>query len=279
MLTLGCHLSTHYGYARMAEEAHSINANTLQYFTRNPRGGRQRELDRKDIDAFNAYAAAHGITAPMGYAPYDLEPSQDDMAKQDFAKMVMMEDLARLALMPGSRYLVRPGSAQGTPKDKALANVSTVLGHVAEARTDVPLLIANMPGEGTQVGNTFEELAAIIDGVKASAPIGVCLDTSSAFAMGYDIAGDLDGVLDQFDRAIGLDKLMAVHLNDIKEGEGAHADRHARIGKGKIGFDALAAMTVHPKLAHLPFYLEEPSADLVIYERDITRLRAYADTH
>lgn len=276
MLTLGCHLSTHYGYARMAEEAHSINANTLQYFTRNPRGGAQRALDQKDIDAFNEYARTDGITCPLGYAPYDLEPGQSDQAKQDFARMVMLEDIGRLSLMPGSRYLLRPGSAGSTPKDQAIENVATVLGKVVEQQASVPLLIVNMPGEGTQIGSTFDEIAAIIDGVKDNAALGFCLDASSAFAMGYDIVHDLDGVLEQLDSTIGLDRVMAVHLNDIKEAEGAHADRHARIGEGKIGFDALAAMTVHPKLSAVPFYLEEPSADLVIYERDIARFRAHA---
>lgn len=274
MLTIGCHLSTHYGYARMAEEAASIEANTLQYFTRNPRGGAQRELDQKDVDAFNAYVAEHGIVSPMGYAPYDLEPGQGDEAKQDFARMVMMEDLARLALMPGSRYLVRPGSVGSTPRSEALANVTATLNHVLEARKDVPVLLVNMPGEGTQVGSSFEELAAMLAGVKEQDGVGVCLDASSAYAVGYDIVGDLDGVLAAFDATIGLDRLMAVHLNDIKEPLDAHADRHARIGEGRIGFDALAAMTKHPKLKGLPFYLEEPSADLVIYERDIARFRA-----
>lgn len=274
MLTIGCHLSTHYGYARMAEGAVSIEANTLQYFTRNPRGGAQRELDMKDIDAFNAYATEHGVVAPMGYAPYDLEPGQADKSKQDFTRMVMMEDMARLALMPGSRYLMRPGSAEGTPRDEALANVSETLNHVLQAQKGVPVLLANMPGEGTQIGSTFEELGAMLSGVNDQDNVGVCLDASSAFAVGYDVVNDLDGVLDEFDKAIGLDKLMAVHLNDIKEPEGQHADRHARIGEGKIGFDALYAMTRHPKLKGLPFYLEEPSADLVVYERDIAKFRS-----
>lgn len=276
MLTIGSHLSTHYGYARMAEEAHSINANTLQYFTRNPRGGAQRALDRKDIEAFNAACSELGIKAPMGYAPYDLEPCQSDVSKQDFAKMVMLEDMERLSLMPGSRYLLRAGSAEGTPKAEALANVATVLSHVTESRRDIPILLVNMPGEGTQIGSTFEELAQIINDVKENDNIGVCLDASSAYAMGYDIVGDLDGVLDKFDSIIGLTKLMAVHLNDIKEPIGEHADRHARIGEGEIGFDALAAMTVNPKLKDLPFYLEEPSADLVMYEHDIKRFRDFA---
>lgn len=273
MLTIGCHLSTHYGYERMAEQAVSIDANTLQYFTRNPRGGAQRELDRGDVDAFNAYATSHGVVFPMGYAPYDLEPGQGEKSKQDFTRMVMMEDMARLALMPGSRYLMRPGSAEDTPRDEALANVTATLNHVLEAQKGVPVLLVNMPGEGTQIGSTFEELATMLDGVKEQGSVGVCLDASSAYAVGYDIVGDLDGVLDRFDAAIGLDKLMAVHLNDIKEPLDAHADRHARIGEGKIGFDALAAMTRHPKLKDLPFYLEEPSADLVVYERDIARFR------
>lgn len=272
-LIIGCHLSTHRGYEYMAKEAESINANTLQYFTRNPRGGAQKALDEKDVEAFNAYSAQHGIVDPMGYAPYDLEPAQSDVSKQDFASTVMLEDIARLELMPGSRYLVRPGSAGDTPKTEALANVAKVLNKVLESKNEVPLLIVNMPGEGTQVGCTFEEIAAIIDGVKA-ANVGFCLDAASAFAMGYDIVNDLDGVLAKIDSTIGLDKLMAVHLNDIQEDLGSHADRHARIGEGKIGLDALKAMTVHPKLSGLPFYLEEPEADLVVYERDVEKFRS-----
>ena len=274
MLTLGCHLSTHYGYARMAEEATSINANTFQYFTRNPRGGAQRALDQKDIDAFNAYAAEHSIVDVMGYAPYDLEPAQSAQDKQDFARMVMLEDLQRLALMPGSRYLVRPGSAGDTPQDEALANVASVLDHALEGAHGTPILLVNMPGEGTQVGNTFEELATIVNAVKNPTGLGICLDTAAAYAMGYDIVKDLDGVLEEFDRTLGLDKLMAIHLNDSKDPLGHHVDRHARIGEGTIGFDALKAMTVHPKLKDIPFYLEEPEATLVIYERDIEKLRA-----
>ena len=272
MLTIGCHLSTDRGYEHMAEQANSINANTLQYFTRNPRGGAQRALNQKDVEAFNEYAKAHDIVYPMGYAPYDLEPAQSDMSKQDFAITVMLEDISRLELMPGSRYLLRPGSAADTPKEDAIANVSKVLSKVLESNDKIPVLIVNMPGEGTQVGSTFEEIAEILDGVKSD-KAGFCLDASSAYAAGYDIVNDLDGVLEKIDSTIGLDKLLAVHLNDIKEDLGSKADRHARIGEGKIGFDALKAMTVHPKLANLPFYLEEPEADLVIYEHDVEKFR------
>lgn len=273
MLTIGCHLSTKEGYEVMAIEAASIGANTVQYFTRNPRGGTQRALDQQDIDSFNAYAKEHGIVCPMGYAPYDLEPAQADLSKQDFARMVMLEDMKRLALMPGSRYLVRPGSAGSTPKDQALQNVSTVISKVLEGASDIPLLVVNMPGEGTQVGNTFEDIAVIMQGANSN-QVGFCLDTSSAFAMGYDIVNDLDGVLDKIDATIGLDKLLAIHLNDIKEDLGSHAARHARIGEGKIGFEALKALTVHPKLKGLPFYLEEPDVHLDVYRSDIERFRS-----
>ncbi|MCI2241064.1 deoxyribonuclease IV [Adlercreutzia faecimuris] len=279
MLTIGSHLSTHYGYLRMAEETVSIKGSTFQYFTRNPRGGAQRALDQKDVDAFNAYAAAHGVRDVMGYAPYDVDPGEGDVAKQDFARMVMLEDLERLALMPGSRYLVRPGSIGDTPRDQGIANASAAFRHVLETRRDVPLLLANMPGEGTQIGSTFEELAAILDGIGKDAPVGVLLDASSAYAAGYDLKNDLDGVLGKFDQAIGLDRLKAVHLNDIKEALGSDADRHAPIGEGQIGFEALAALTVHPALADVPFYLEEPKADLVMYEKDIARFQAYYAAH
>ncbi|MCI8468374.1 MAG: deoxyribonuclease IV [Eggerthellaceae bacterium] len=279
MLTIGSHLSTHYGYLRMAEETVSINGTTFQYFTRNPRGGAQRALDQKDIDAFNAYVADHPVTDFLGYAPYDVDPGEADQAKQDFARMVMLEDLARLELMPGSRYLVRPGSVGDLPAGQGEANAAATFNHVLQAHHDVPVLLATMPGEGTQIGSTFESLAAILGGIDAAYPVGVLLDASAAYAAGYDVKNDLDDVLQKFDQVIGLDKLKAVHLNDIKEALGSDADRHARIGEGQIGFDALAAMTVHPALRDLPFYLEEPKADLVIYEKDIARFRAYYQEH
>ena len=180
MLTIGSHLSTRYGYLRMAEESVSIGAATFQYFTRNPRGGARRALDRKDVDTFNAYAADHGLHDFMGYAPYDLAPGEADQAKQDFAHLVMTEDLERLELMPGSRYLVRPGSIGSTPVEEGLANVAATLRQVLDAHGDVPLLLANMPAEGSQIGATFEELAAILDGIGADAPVGVLLDATLA---------------------------------------------------------------------------------------------------
>lgn len=274
MLTLGCHLSTKEGYLFMAKEAVSIDANTFQYFTRNPRGGAVKKLDPKDIEAYRQYAAEHGIQTICGYAPYDVEPANPEMSKRDFTLMVLAEDLARLEDIPGQYYLVRPGSAPGISVDKAIANVSEAFNKTLTATQTTTVLIDTMAGEGEQVGSSFQQIAAMIDGVKLQDKMGVCLDTSAVWAAGYDIAGDPEGVLDEFDRTIGLDKLKAVHLNDSKEKRGSRVDRHAPIGEGEIGFDALAALTNNPRLQHTAFYLEEPHSTLVIYERDVQRFRA-----
>ena len=273
MLTLGCHLSTKEGYLFMAKEAVSIDANTFQYFTRNPRGGAVKKLDPKDIEAYRQYAAEHGIQTICGYAPYDVEPANPEMSKRDFTLMVLAEDLARLEDIPGQYYLVRPGSAPGISVDKAIANVSEAFNKTLTATQTTTVLIDTMAGEGEQVGSSFQQIAAMIDGVKLQDKMGVCLDTSAVWAAGYDIAGDPEGVLDEFDRTIGLDKLKAVHLNDSKEKRGSRVDRHAPIGEGEIGFDALAALTNNPRLADVAFYLEEPHSTLVIYERDVQRFR------
>ncbi len=274
MLTLGCHLSTKEGYLFMAKEAVSIDANTFQYFTRNPRGGAVKKLDPKDIEAYRQYAAEHGIQTICGYAPYDVEPANPEMSKRDFTLMVLAEDLARLEDIPGQLYLVRPGSAPGISADEAIANVSEAFNKTLTASQATTVLIDTMAGEGEQVGSSFQQIAAMLDGVKLQDKMGVCLDTSAVWAAGYDIAGDPEGVLDEFDRTIGLDKLKAVHLNDSKEKRGSHIDRHAPIGEGAIGFDALAALTNNPRLQHVAFYLEEPHSTLVIYERDVQRFRA-----
>lgn len=274
MLTLGCHLSTKDGYLFMAQEAVSINANTFQYFTRNPRGGAVRALDPKDIAAYKDYAAQHGIKVICGYAPYDVEPANPEMKQRDFTLMVLAEDLARLEDIPGQYYLVRPGSAPGISQEQAIQNVSEAFNKTLTATQSTTVLIDTMAGEGSQVGSTFQQIAAMLDGVKLQDKMGVCIDTSALWAAGYDVKGDLDGVLGEFDKEIGLDRLRAVHLNDSKEALGSHVDRHARIGEGQIGFDALAALINRPELAHAAFYLEEPHSTLVIYEKDVQRLQA-----
>lgn len=276
MLTIGCHLSTEKGFLHMAQEAVSINANTFQYFTRNPRGGAVRDLDEKDIANYIEYAKDHEIDVIMGYAPYTVEPASGEQSTHDFTMMVLSEDLARLEEIPGQLYLVRPGSGVGISEDAAIGNVCEAFNKTLSPSMSTKVLIDTMCGEGHQVGYTFDQLAKILDGIKLSEKMGVCIDCSSVWGAGYDIKDNLDGVLDEFDKAIGLDKLHAVHLNDSKEACGSRVDRHARIGEGQIGFDALAAMTNSGRLSHCAFYLEEYDSTLVVYEHDIKR---FQDAH
>ena len=273
MLTIGCHLSKHRGYAEMAREAASIHANTFQYFTRNPRGSKQAELDAKDVREYRALLAEHGIRDVLAYAPYDTDPATAKMSERDFALMTYAEDLAQLAELEVPMYLVRPGSRLDISVDEGLADVADALNKVITPSQTTLVLLDTMAGEGSQVGTSFEQLAAIIGQVKLADHVGVCFDCAGVWAEGYDLVNDLDGVLSQFDQTIGLDKLKAVHLNDATHERGSHVDRHARIGEGKIGFDALAALVNHPKLAGVPFYLEEPDSTLVIYEHDVARFQ------
>ena len=273
MLTIGCHLSKHRGYAEMAREAASIHANTFQYFTRSPRGSKQAELDAKDVREYRALLAEHGIRDVLAYAPYDTDPATAKMSERDFALMTYAEDLAQLTELGVPMYLVRPGSRLGISVDEGLADVADALNKVITPSQTTLVLLDTMAGEGSQVGTSFEQLAAIISQVKLADHVGVCFDCAGVWAEGYDLVNDLDGVLSQFDQTIGLDKLKAVHLNDATHERGSHVDRHARIGEGKIGFDALAALVNHPKLAGAPFYLEEPDSTLVIYEHDVARFK------
>ncbi len=273
MLKIGCHLSTKRGFLEMAKETISIKGNTFQYFTRNPRGGAQEKLDIKDIDAYKGYAEEHGIDVLCAYAPYVLEPASSDMARKDFTLMVMSEDLALLEEIPGQFYLIRPGSTPGIDEGSAIKNVADVVNKALTPSMSSMVLLDTMAGEGSQIGFTFEQLAKIIDAIDLDDKVGVCMDSSAVWASGYDIASDLDGVLSEFDQLIGLEKLKAVHLNDSKEALGSHVDRHARIGEGTIGFEALSAMANHPKLSDVAFYLEEPDSDLVVYEHDIARFQ------
>ena len=274
MLTIGCHLSKRRGYLEMAKEAASINANTFQYFTRSPRGSEQAALDEKDVAAYLAFAKEHGIHDALAYAPYDADPATDKMNERDFALMVYSEDLARLAEVDGSLYLIRPGSRLDISVEEGLADVADALNKIITPSMKTCVLLDTMAGEGTQVGTSFEQLAAIIAKVDHPEHVGVCFDCAGVWAEGYDIVGDLDGVLEEFEGVIGLDRLRAIHLNDSKNPLGAHKDRHAPIGEGCIGFDALAAVTNHPALRDLPFFLETPQDDLSGWGREIAALRA-----
>lgn len=274
MFTIGCHLSTKKGFLHMAQETVSMQGNTFQYFTRNPRGGLIKEIDPTDIAAYKAYADQHDIKTLMAYAPYDIEPASNDLKTRDFALLVMAEDMARAEEIPHQMYLVRPGSALGQPKEQALANVASAINQTLTPAQTTKLLICTMPGEGTQIGSSFEELATIFAHIDLVEHVGICLDASAVWACGYDIVNDLDGVLDEFDKSIGLHNLCAIHLNDCKEPCGSRAVRHTRIGEGAIGFDALAALVTNPRTATCAFYLEEPGDDLAIYAEDLARFHA-----
>lgn len=273
MFTIGCHLSSAKGYLHMAKDAVSIDANTFQFFTRNPRGGRAKAIDPKDIAAFAAYAPEHGIERILAHAPYTLNPASDKQQTRDFALMVLAEDLGRMEETPHQLYNMHPGSAVGQPCEVAIAKIADALNQSLLPHQTTTLLLETMAGKGSEIGGTFEELAAIIAQVELESHVGVCLDTCHVWDAGYDIVGDLDGVLEEFDRVIGLDRLHAIHLNDSMNARGSHKDRHARIGEGEIGFKALAAVTNHPKLRDLPFYLETPNPDLVGYAEEIAALR------
>ena len=274
MFTIGCHLSSAKGYLHMAKEAVSIDANTFQFFTRNPRGGRAKAIDPKDVAAYAAYAPEHGIERILAHAPYTLNPASEKQQTRDFALMVLAEDLGRMEETPHQLYNMHPGSATGQTHEAAIAKIADALNQSLLPHQTTTLLLETMAGKGSEVGGTFEELAAIIAQVDLADHVGVCLDTCHVWDAGYDIAGDLDGVVEEFDRVIGLDRLRAIHLNDSQNARGSHQDRHARIGEGDIGLAALAAVTNHPKLRDLPFYLETPNPELSGFAEEIALLRA-----
>lgn len=273
MLTIGCHLSSSKGYLAMAEDAVSIDANTFQFFTRNPRGGKAKDIDPEDVRAFSAYAEAHRIDTILAHAPYTLNPAAAEDRVREFALMTFKDDLARMENTPHQMYNFHPGSHVKQGMEVGIAKTADVLNEVLNDSQTTTVLLETMSGKGTEVGGRFEELAAIIDRVRLGDRLGVCLDTCHVWDAGYDIAGDLDGVLAEFDRVVGIGRLKAIHLNDSLNPRGAHKDRHAPIGAGEIGSDALAAVMNHPLLRDLPFYLETPN-DLKGHGAEIAQLRA-----
>lgn len=275
MLTIGPHISIAKGFAAAARDAASIGANTFQFFTRNPRGGKAKALDEKDLATFADIRAEAGIGCILAHAPYTLNPCSSKPETREFALQTLADDLARMEqIMPGQLYNMHPGAHVGQGADAAIPLIANALNEVLAPEQTTTLLLETMAGKGSEVGRTFEELAAIIDRVELDDHVGVCLDTCHIWDGGYDIEGDLEGVLARFDQVIGLERLRAIHLNDSKNPCGAHKDRHEQIGKGHIGFEALSAVTSHPKLRNLPFYLETPHDALQGYEKEITRLRA-----
>ena len=272
MLTIGCHLSPSKGLEAMGETALSIGANTFQFFTRNPRGGRAKPLDESDAAALLALMREHRFGRIIAHAPYTLNCCSADARIRAFALETMADDLRRMEFLPGNYYNFHPGSHVGQGAEAGIALIADALGAVLRPGQSTTVLLETMAGKGSEVGGSFEELRAIIDRAESDPHIGVCLDTCHVWDAGYDIAGDLDGVLEKFDRVVGLSRLKAVHLNDSLNVCGARKDRHARLGEGRIGLDALARAVNHPALRELPFCLETPN-ELDGYAREIALMR------
>lgn len=275
MLRIGCHLSSSKGYLAMAKEAVKIGADTFQFFTRNPRGGKAKELDLADIRAYLEFAGEHGIAQILAHAPYTLNACSADGGLRQFAYETMCDDLGRLSLIPGSMYNFHPGSHVKQGVKAGISYIADMLNRINQHGFSTTILLETMAGKGSEIGRSFEELRAIIDNVEDSRRIGICLDTCHVFDSGYDIVGDLDGVLDEFESIIGVERLRAVHINDSKNPLGSHKDRHEKIGEGQIGLDAFMHIVTHPRLRHLPFYLETPN-DLAGYQREIELLKSLA---
>jgi len=272
MLHIGCHLSASKGYTHMGMEALGIGADTFQFFTRNPRGGRAKDLDEEDIAAFLKIARENQFVQIMAHAPYTLNPCSADARVKEFALEVMADDLMRMEYTPCSYYNFHPGSHVGQGVEAGIELISGLLNQILKPKQTTVMLLETMAGKGSEIGSTFGELKQIIDKVELSDKLGVCLDTCHVHDAGYDIVNDLDSVLAEFDRIMGLDRLFAIHLNDSKNPLESHKDRHEKIGQGSLGLKVITNVINHPRLRHLPFFLETPN-ELDGYAEEIRLLR------
>lgn len=256
----------------MGKEAVRIGANDFQFFTRNPRGGQAKPLDLNDIKAFEEYRKENGIVSVLAHAPYTMNACAKDEGLREFAKNTMADDIFRLDHIEGALYNFHPGSHVNQGVDVGIQYIADMLNSVLFPEQKTTILLETMAGKGSEVGRSFEEIRAIIDKVELQDKLGVCLDTCHIFDGGYDIVNNLDGVIDEFDRIIGLDRLKAIHLNDSLNYLGCHKDRHAKIGEGGIGLEAIERIINHPKLKNLPFFLETPN-DIDGYQKEIELLK------
>ena len=272
MLTIGCHLSASEGFLAMGKTALSIGANTFQFFTRNPRGSKAKAIDPDDAAAFLALAQANGFGRLVAHAPYTINPCSKTERTREFARMTLADDLKRMEYLPGNYYNFHPGSHTEQGMEVGISQIAETLNAILKPEQHTTVLLETMSGKGSEVGGRFEELREILDRVALNTQMGVCMDTCHISDAGYDIAGDIDGVLTEFDRVIGLERLKAVHINDSMNPLGAHKDRHARIGEGYLGEAAFGRIINPPALRDLPFCLESPN-DLAGYAREIGRLK------
>ncbi|MBE7054644.1 MAG: deoxyribonuclease IV [Ruminococcaceae bacterium] len=272
MFYIGCHLSASKGFTHMAKEAVSIGANTFQFFTRNPRGFAAKEIDAEDVKTFLQYAQENNFGKILAHAPYTLNPSSADEKVRELALRIMHDDMQRMECVPGNLYNFHPGSHVGQGADKGIELTANLLNTILTPQQTTTVLLETMSGKGSEIGRNFEELKEIMDRTELSEKVGVCLDTCHVYDAGYDIVNDFDGVLDEFDRIIGLEKLCAIHMNDSKNPYESHKDRHEKIGEGYIGLETMRKIINNPRVKNLPFLLETPN-ELDGYASEIKLLK------
>ncbi len=273
MLHIGCHLSVSKGYYNMGKEALSVGADTFQFFTRNPRGASAKKLDLDDVKKLNELMGENNFAPIVAHAPYTLNACSADENIRRLAKKMMREDLHNLENVQNALYNFHPGSHVGQGVEKGIEYICEMLNTILFKEQKTLVLLETMAGKGSEIGATFEQIRDIIDGVELNEKLGVCLDTCHVNDGGYDIVNNLDGVLDEFDKVVGIDRLKAIHINDSLNPFSSHKDRHARIGEGHIGIDAFERIINHPHLRNLPFNLETP-CDLDGYADEIKLLRS-----
>ncbi len=274
MFKIGCHLSIANGFLKAGKNIVELGGNTFQYFSRNPQGGRARPWDQLDFEGFMEYASYSGIEGLLCHAPYTLNACSANPDTREFARMVFKSDLEMLEHFPNALYNFHPGSHTGQGVEVGITQIVEILNEVIDPTMKTTILLETMAGKGSEIGRSFEEIAEIISRVTHNEKLGVCLDTCHIYSAGYDIVKNLDEVLNEFDSIIGLDRLKAIHLNDSMMPFASNKDRHAKIGEGTIGLDAIVRIINHPKLKNLPFYLETPNDDEG-YKLEIALLKKY----
>ena len=279
MLQIGCHLSSSKGFLNMGKEIVKLGGNTFQFFTRNPRGGAAKPIDEKDIEAFKTFAKENNINIILAHAPYTLNACSADADVRNFAKQVFADDLKRMEYIPGNMYNFHPGSHVKQGVDTGIEYIAQMLNEVLDKNQHTKVLLETMEGKGTEIGRSFEELQMIIEKVELNNKLGICLDTCHIYDAQYNIVDNLNGVIDELDKVIGLDRLCAIHLNDSKNPFASHKDRHELIGKGYIGIDTFNNIVSNEKLRNIPMYLETPN-DMEGYAKEIAMLKQmYAKAH
>ncbi|WP_353092790.1 deoxyribonuclease IV [Tissierella praeacuta] len=272
MLNIGCHLSISKGLYKAALDAISIGANTFQFFTRNPRGGKAKEIDMEDINKLKELILEYKFAPLFAHGAYTMNLASDKKETREFANIILKDDLERLKLIPNTYYIFHPGSHVGQGSEKGIEFIVNALNEAIDEDNDTVILLEGMSGKGTEIGRNMEELKYIIDGVKNNRNLGICMDSCHLYSSGYDIVNDLDGVLGEIDRIVGIDRLKAVHLNDSKMEFNSNKDRHEVIGAGTIGLEAIVNIINNPLLKDLPFNLETPN-ELDGHRKEIELLR------